>query len=262
MAKQRYSADSLRKLLIKKKIATMPELKEVLGTAVDVTVFRKLSEFCYRTSYSHRGRYYTLDATAHFDEMGLWSFREVWFSRFGTLLSTAEAIVEASEAGYSADELENVLHVGVKDALRKVVGRGRICREKVLGRYIYLSCQPGARKEQLAARQVYEAQPSILGLGGGLRVIPDELKAAIVLFYSLLDEKQRRLYAGLEALKLGHGGDQKVADLLGLDVKTIAKGRRQLLQRDVEVDRVRGTGGGRSQLEKKRRRSSPGSKRS
>jgi hypothetical protein len=30
---------------------------------------------------------------------------------------------------------------------------------------------------------------------------------AIVVFYSLLDERQRRLYAGLEATKIGHGGD-------------------------------------------------------
>ncbi|MDT5026431.1 MAG: hypothetical protein QOE61_2857, partial [Micromonosporaceae bacterium] len=29
-------------------------------------------------------------------------------------------------------------------------------------------------------------------------MLPDELKAAIILFYSLLDERQRRLYAGLE----------------------------------------------------------------
>jgi hypothetical protein len=40
-----------------------------------------------------------------------------------------------------------------------------------------------------------------------LQVSPDELKAAILLFYSLLDEQQRRLFAGLESIKLGQGGD-------------------------------------------------------
>ena len=34
---------------------------------------------------------------------------------------------------------------------------------------------------------------------------------------SLLDEKQRRLYAGPESLKLGYGGDRKVAEFLGMD---------------------------------------------
>ena len=36
-------------------------------------------------------------------------------------------------------------------------------------------------------------------------MVSDELKAAIVLFSSMLDERQRRLYAGLESLKLGYG---------------------------------------------------------
>ena len=36
--------------------------------------------------------------------------------------------------------------------------------------------------------------------------MPEELRAAIVLFASLLDERQRRLLAGLEALKCGWGG--------------------------------------------------------
>jgi hypothetical protein len=80
------------------------------------------------------------------------------------------------------------------------------------------------------------------------------VKAAIVLFVSLLDEQQRRLYAGLEALKFGPGGERWVADLLGLHPQTVAKGRRQLVEHDVEVERIRKHGGGRKRVEKKRRR--------
>ena len=52
-------------------------------------------------------------------------------------------------------------------------------------------------------------------------VLPDELKAAIILFFSLLDERERRVYAGLESLKLGYGGDRQMAEILGLDVSTV-----------------------------------------
>jgi len=162
-----------------------------------------------------------------------------------------------SDAGYFAGELENVLHVEVKVPLLKLVRDSRIVRQKALGRYLYLSCDADCRRQQLAARRVYEAEPARLGFGAGVRVLPDELKAAIVLFSSLLDEKQRRLYAGLEALKAGHGGDRQIADLLGLDPSTVARGRTELLNRDVEVDRVRRRGGGRKAVEKKRQRSSP-----
>ena len=114
----------------------------------------------------------------------------------------------------------------------------------------------------MAARRLHEAEPPGLGVGAGLRVFPDELKAAIILFFSLLDEKQRRLYAGLESLKLGHGGDRKISDLLGMDVGTVATGRQDLLRQDFEVERVRRAGAGRKPVEKKRRRSSRRSKKS
>ena len=42
----------------------------------------------------------------------------------------------------------------------------------------------------------------------------DKVKAAIVLFLSSLDEQQRRIYAGLEALKAGRGGDHWIAEML------------------------------------------------
>ena len=59
-----FHADDLAKALRHGKIATMPELKKALGTEVDVTVFRKLKQIAYRTSYSHRAAYYALDETA------------------------------------------------------------------------------------------------------------------------------------------------------------------------------------------------------
>ena len=73
-------------------------------------------------------------------------------------------------------------------------------------------------------------------------LMPEELRAAIVLFASLLDERHRRLFAGLESLKCGWGGDRRIAQLLGIDPSTVATGRRQLVERDVEVDRVEMTG--------------------
>lgn len=246
-------ADRVRDLLMREKIATMPELKAALGTEVDVTVFRKLRELAYHSSYSHRGKYYTLDEIARFDATGLWSFRSVWFSKFGTLIRTCEVLVNEAEAGYFTDELEATLHVGVKDPLRKLAMEGRIAREKVEGRFLHVSLDTATRRQQLRARQVLMAAPgNLVSFGAGTRVLPDELKAAIVLFFALLDERQRRLYAGLESMKLGHGGDQRIAELLGLDPGTVARGRKELLSQDIETERVRRKGAGRPRAEKKR----------
>jgi hypothetical protein len=260
MRTESFHADDLARMLRRNKIATMPELKLALGTQVDVTVFRKLKQLAYRTSYSHRGSYYTLDETAHFDQSGLWSFQSVWFSRQGTLLDTAQAFVENSQAGHFAEELDHLLHVGTKEPLLRLVQLERIARESVEGLYLYCSMNPILRERQLLARRVLQAVPSLATGLADVESMSDELQAAIVLFSSMLNEKQRRLYAGLESLKLGYGGDQRIAAFIGMDPHTVAKGRRELLVQDMETDRVRKVGGGRRPLEKKRPKSSPESK--
>jgi hypothetical protein len=84
----------------------------------------------------------------------------------------------------------------------------------------------------------------------------EEAKALLVLFCSMLDEKQRRLYAGLESLKFGHGGDVHVAAILGMDPHTVAKGRKELMDADLtDTGRLRAPGAGRPSQEKKRRKS-------
>ena len=104
------------------------------------------------------------------------------------------------------------------------------------------------RQQQWRARQTLLEQAA----AASSQDVSDELRAAIVLFASLLDERQRRLYAGLQSLQLG--GDRKIAGLLHLDPHTVAKERRQLLAQDVVTDRVRTVGGGRKPVEKKRPR--------
>jgi hypothetical protein len=234
----RYPTEKLVSLLRNQKVATMPQLKDALGTSVTYTVLRKLSPLGYRSSYSHAGTYYTLDSIAHYDELGLWSYRDVHFSRQGTLVNTAEALVTQSRSGYQVPELEAVVQVAAKDALRQLAQAERLFRREWQGRYLYCALDRTRRQEQWAARQAQQA-------------VGDDLQAAKALFYSLLDEQQRRLYAGLESLQRGYGGQQQAAQRFGLDVDTVARGERELLRGQVLRERVRQPGGGRPAVEKK-----------
>ena len=247
-----FPSSALRQKLLRSKIATLPELKNALGTSVALTVFRKLKPMDYLTSYSHAGRYYTLREIAQFDPQGLWSHKSVWFSERGSLLATAADFVQRSPKGYFADELTECLHVQVHDALLQLVQQGRIARQRVSGAYLYTAEEAAVRQRQLRARgelRVFSGTAD----ARAQHIAADELHAAILLFYSMLDEKTRRLYAGLEALKLGHGGDRHLADLLGLDAHTVARGRHELLSRQLATDRVRRSGGGQHASEKKPR---------
>ena len=225
----------LARILDSRKIVTMGELKQYFEATAERTLFRRLKKLAYRTSYTHGGRYFALDEIAEFNDDGLWCCKSVWFSQQGTLHSTLETWVADSDKGFFANELKRALHVSVKETLLRLVKGGRIVRERVAGRYLYCAVESAQRKRQLLARKAELAaeEPS------------DELKAAILIFFALLDEQQRRLFAGLESIRRGRGGDSFVAELVGVNVHTIAKGRKQLLERDIEMDRIRAAGGGR-----------------
>lgn len=261
MRTPQFDADALLPLFRRRQIVTMDEMKAALGTAVERTVFRKLQAFPYHSSYSHRGKFYTLDALAAFDDRGLWTCRGARFSRFGTLIDTAEQFVTRADRGCLASELAGELQASVKEPLLTLVSARRLVRQEVAGHYVYCATDLAKRTEQLHLRHTPMTAETLPFLRDPLAQTSDETKAAIILFFSTLDERQRRLYAGLESLRLGHGGDSRIAELTGLDVHTIAKGRSELLERDVQVERIRRPGAGRPPLEKKRRKSSTRSKR-
>ena len=118
------------------------------------------------------------------------------------------------------------------------------------GRFLYTSADSRQARDQTPHQANRQSVPLVAD-ASALQVSPDELKAAILLFYSLLDEQQRRLFAGLESIKLGHGGDSILAEFLGLDPHTVARGRQQLLDQNVSSGRTRRSGGGRKPVEKK-----------
>ncbi len=238
-----YLAETLKMLLLERKIATLPELKTAMGTDVDITIFRKLTILGYHTSYSHGGRYYTLKEIAQFDEQGLWSCAGVHFSRYGKLTATAKEFVTNSEAGYSTRELSNILHVRAKDTLLYLWQQGEVWRKNVTTVYIYFANDTERRRQQLLLRRAAAMNSTDDAKGKAVRT-------ATMLFFSQLDEQQRRLYAGLESLKLGHGGNQAVAEQFGLDTHTVAKGKQELLDRDYATAGARRTGGGRVTIKK------------
>jgi hypothetical protein len=246
-----FDPSVLRQHLRRHKIADLSELKRVLGTKTDLTVFRKLQQLDYLASYTHRGRFYTLPEIAHFDDRGRWSHQGVWFSRHRTLLATVESFVNQSPQGYYAQELADDLHAEVQQPLRHLVEQQRLVRMEVDGQFLYTAIESVPRRQQLLARRSAQAVPVAVH-SADLQASPDELKAAILLFYGLLDEQQCRLFAGLESIRLGHGGDTLLGDFLGLDVHTVARGRQQLLDQNVVSGRSRRTGGGRTPAEKKR----------
>lgn len=242
-----FNPDSLKKLLVRKKTAKLTELKKVLNTTARITVFRKLRALSSLNSYSHGGAYYTLPSIARFNQRGLWFWKEALFSKYGTLKNTIREWVNQSRTGYVEKELQKLLCVVVRVPLSNLLREKTIARFKFSGRFLYVSPDPLVQKRQKQAREKEE----VFGKPSEPAVLHHELKAAWILFFSLLDERQKRFYAGLESLRRGRGGDNLVAELFDLDPGTVIRGRQELLSGEVDHNRIRKSGGGRPPVEKK-----------
>lgn len=46
--------------------------------------------------------------------------------------------------------------------------------------------------------------------------------------FGSLNEKDRRHYAAVEAIRLGHGGIKYISEVLGIDPKTVSQGVEEL----------------------------------
>ena len=59
---------------------------------------------------------------------------------------------------------------------------------------------------------------------------PPAVEVAMRAFFEALPERQRRQYAAVEAVKLGHGAIRYLARVLECDEKTIRRGKCELVE--------------------------------
>jgi len=242
-----YSTEALQEAFAEHTVLTLPMVAKALGTSCRMTWFRKLKELDYRASYTHRGKYYALNEVARYDENGLWCSDDIRFSVHGTLSNTITQMIRKSGDGRFAQEIRAVVKIPVQQPLATLTQKKVLKRDHFGAQYLYL--WPGMAGEQRRRRRSHS------GVYASDMAVSDEawenLCVAMQTLMSVLNDKQRRLYLGLESIRLGSGGDNRIAAIAGADPKTVAKGRLELLSRGVSVEQVRKTGAGRPPLKKK-----------
>lgn len=123
-----------------------------LSTISRITGFRYLRELNHLTSYTHNGKYYTLQEIAQFDSNGFWYFGNIGFSAHGTLIETLHQTITQSVAGKSNSELERHCGVKVQTALRTLLRSKKIVRVKLEKKYLYVNANPSISDHQIRKR--------------------------------------------------------------------------------------------------------------
>jgi hypothetical protein len=159
----------LERMFRREKVLDMSTLGGRFPSRSRRSLFRDLTALGYLTSYSHAGRYYTLADIVDFDELGLWFFRDIGFSRAGTLKQTVAIQVEEAPDGRTHSDLRHLLGVRVHNTLLGLVREGRVAREPFEGLHLYVSADA-----ERAAQQMERRTEAVRVVTGALRAPTSE----------------------------------------------------------------------------------------
>ena len=137
-------------------VMTIDHLKLATGRPRE-SILRDLKGIGYYSSYNERGKYYTLGSTPEFDSLGLWKYRQAYFSARRTLLDTAEYLISASDAGCTHGELRQILGIEIQNSLYQLTTANRVARLQVGAQYVYFGNANFG--EQWEARKAMPAPP-------------------------------------------------------------------------------------------------------
>jgi hypothetical protein len=116
------------------------------------SVRRFLAEVGYYSSFTHNGVWYTLQSIPRFGKNGLWFYRDIGFSRAGSLTKTLIALITKSPAGMSAEMLGETLQCRCHGVLVNLWRKGSIQREKMGRCQVYFAADPNKANRQRQAR--------------------------------------------------------------------------------------------------------------
>ena len=175
------TCQALARLFSHRQISDLDDLFGALKTRSRMTVFRRLSEVGYLTSYSHAGRFYTLRRVPAFDAAGLWQHQGVCFSRHGTLKETVVHLVEEAEAGRFHRDLREQLHVRVHNTLLDLVRHQQIGRELFADEYLYVSGDGARAAAQVVHRREHAGRAAQTEAGRTMPAAAPSVVIAVLL---------------------------------------------------------------------------------
>lgn len=141
-------------VLKRKKVFTFALLLSLLNCSTRSGRFR-LKQWGAVSSYNHNGRYYALPNVLHFDENGLWHYKNKYFSKHGTLKNTVVHLVRTSTSGLTGNQIGEIVGLSPRSFLHHFSNSPGIRREKHEKVYVYFSDDADKYKEQLQnSRQV------------------------------------------------------------------------------------------------------------
>ena len=129
------------------KVLILTEVCKILLCS-PITAHRRLKEWGAYTSYNKNGRYYTIGAIPEFNKNDIWQYRDIFFSRYGTLKNTVVALTIKSKKGLNHAELQEIIGLNPKYFMARFRELSEVRKERYKHSIIYFSDHA----------EIYEAQ--------------------------------------------------------------------------------------------------------
>lgn len=120
------------------KVLTLEQASCEKGCSIR-TVQRQFAKLSVIRSYNKNSRYYTLPDIADFNYYGIWSYRDIFFSKYGTLKQTVKHLILVSDSGLSGNEIGEIVRLSPRSFMHHFKEMEGIFREKHEGVYVYFS---------------------------------------------------------------------------------------------------------------------------
>lgn len=203
MPPQLPPSERLEKLFHRRKCWMLAELAQALGYAL-ISVRRFLNQIGYFRSYTHNGKWYTLQDSPEFNRDGLWHHKDIGFSKQGSLTATIRYLVGRSPPGLSARGLAQKLDHPCHAVLTHLHKDGELDRAKVGGEFRYLASeqQINRRQRQQASATALPSPTASLSTHAAVFVLVEYIKNPGLSFQQLAAhlQQQRELAVAPESI--------------------------------------------------------------
>jgi hypothetical protein len=208
-------ASSIKDMFKELKVLTLERVSRENDCAVR-TVQRQFAKLPVLRSYNKNSRYYTLSGIPDFNAEGIWSFRDILFSKYGSLRATVKNLILSSERGLSGNEIGDIVQLSPRSFMHHFRELEGVLREKHDGVYVYFSDDPSKYAKQ-SSNRVRVGGVEKIGDATAVKILVEYIRHPAISTGELSDLLRQRQGCGVSASEIEnfldfHGLSKKKRD--------------------------------------------------
>lgn len=128
---------TIKKLFQGQKVSTLSQLaKKIIGN--ERTVQRDLKQLNAISSFTHSGRYISLENIPRYDDHGIWFYKDIGFTKYETSLELIMELINSSKEGLTREEIQEITRIKIFQQIQTLLLRDQLHRVKVGNKYVYI----------------------------------------------------------------------------------------------------------------------------